>query len=179
MKHARTLVQRLVVGTIVAGLVGGMVLAERIPMAIDDAFDYTDTDTDSTRLALEYVDGELVFVLGDEAASGLPEVLVGSYPRFNDGEVPANSFLAGELPGVELDLRGANLFAAGFSHEADSLRAVVDAYVTELTTLGFSAELESSDGNVVVYRFVNETGSLRGVFTATASGGKAYLATNL
>ncbi len=179
MKDVKTLVKRLVVGTVIAGLVGGAALAARIPMSIDDSFDYTDTDTDTTNLSLQYVDGELVFVLGEDADSDLPTVEVGYYPRFEDGEVPTDQLLAAELPGVDLDLRGANLFAAGFTHEADSLSAVVDAYVAQLAELGFTAELESSDGNIVVYQFVNHAGSLRGVFTATASGGHAYLAANL
>lgn len=179
MKQVKAVVNKALVGAVLVGLLGGAALAARIPMTIDDSFDYTDTSIDATNLSLSYVDGELVFHLGADAGSGLPSVDVGWYPRFADGEVPADTYLAGELPGVELDLRGANLFAAGFTHEADSLAEVVDAYVAELGKLGFTAELNSDDGNVVVYEFVSGSDSLRGVFTATATGGRAYLATNL
>jgi hypothetical protein len=178
MKHIEAVVKKALVGAVLVGLLGGSALAARIPLMIDDSFDYTDTGVDTTNLSLSYDAGELVFHLGADASSGLPVVEVGTYPRFDDGEVPADAFLAGELPGVELDLRGANLFAAGFAHEAGSLAEVVDAYVSELSDLGFTAELQSSDGNVVVYQFVSGSDSLRGVFTATATGGRAYLATN-
>lgn len=179
MRQVEALASKILVGAAVAGLLSGAALAARIPMTIDDSFDYTDTSGDPTSLALSYVDGELVFHFGADANSSLPAVAVGTYPRFDSGEVPTDDYLAAELPGVDLDVRAATLFAAGFSHEAGSLAEVVDAYVAELSDLGFAASLESSDGNVIVYEFVNDSGSLRGVFTATATGGRAYLATNL
>lgn len=180
MKQVTELVKKVFVGAALVGVLGGAALAARIPMAIDDSFDYTDTSGDPTNLALSYVDGELVFHFGAAADSELPAVDVGSYPRFADSsDVPADEFLVGELPTVDLDLRGDNLFAARFSHEADSLSAVVDAYVARLSDLGFTATLESSDGNVVVYQFTNGDGSLRGVFNATATGADAYLAASL
>lgn len=149
-------------------------------MTVDDSFDYTDTSGDPTNLALSYENGTLVFHFGGAAGGALPLVDIGDSPRFDDADdVPDNDYLADEIPGVELEVRAGTLFAAGFSHEAESLAVVVDAYVAELGDLGFTAELESSDGNVIVYRFANDAGSLRGVFTATAAGGHAYLATNL
>ena len=147
-----------------------------VPLALDDAIDYTDTSADTAQLDLTYEDGRLVLHLAPDGSSAFPTVAVGDSPRFDAGEVPSDDHLAGELAGVELDVRAGTLHAAGFEHNGP-VDQVIDAYVTKLDSLGFTATEESGAGNVQVYTFTNGEGSLRAVFKPTGAGAHAYLAT--
>lgn len=166
---------RTLVMTALVGLAGSLAFAA-VPLALDDGIDYTDTSNDTTQVDFSYEDGQLVFHLGADAGTAFPAVVIGESPRFDAGEVPADAFLAGELEGVELDVRAGTLNAVSLEHDA-ALADVVDAYATHFGDLGFTITEESSAGNVRVFTFANGEGSLRAVFTPQGAGARAHIAT--
>ena len=166
---------RTLLTTALVGLAGSLAFAA-VPLALEDGIDYTDTSTDTTQVDFSYEAGQLVFHLGADAGAAFPAVIIGESPRFVTGEVPATDFLAGELEGVELDLRAGTLNAVSLEHDA-SLADVVDAYISNFESLGFTITEESSAGNVRVFTFANGEGSLRAVFAPQGGGARAHIAT--
>lgn len=150
--------------------------APNLSLALIDSFDYTDGDLEHAYLNLDFVAGTVVLSFGDRPVAGaLPPIRVDEGPVFAEGNVPKRRGLADAFEAVTLDYRGHMLRSARFAHEARSIAEVVRAYRVELQRRGFRARLESSTGNIQVYRFESVDGTLRIVFARTAEGAKAFI----
>lgn len=151
--------------------------APTLSLALTDTFDYTDGNLEHAYLNLDYVAGTLVLSFGIRPVAGaLPPIRVDEGPVFAEGNVPKRRGLADAFEAVTLDYRGHMLRSARFAHEADSIAEVVRAYRAELERHGFRSRLESSTGNIQIYRFESANGTLRIVFARTAEGARAFIA---